>query len=103
MGKGDDPAERTGDREIDTGVPSWLERVHPGQILASEFLEPSHTSATELANATGMAPEQLTRILHGTQGISVDDADRLADALGTTAQFWTNLQAQYEEGLRQHP
>jgi len=38
----------------------------------------------------------LSRILNGSAGISADMALRLRGALGTSAEMWINMQAQYD-------
>ena len=66
---------------------------HPGEIL-QEYLE--GISVTTAAQALGVTRTNLSRILHGHTGISADMALRLSEALGTTPEFWLNLQVQYD-------
>lgn len=70
--------------------------VHPGEILAAEFLEPLGVSMYRLAKDTGMPADRVGRIVKGTRGISGDTALRLARYFGTTPEFWMNLQARFE-------
>lgn len=67
--------------------------AHPGRILR-EYL--GDLSVTEAAFRLGITRVALSRILNGSAGISADMALRLRDALGTSAEFWVNLQAQYD-------
>jgi len=39
---------------------------------------------------------RMTEIVHGRRSITADTALRLARHLGTSAQFWLNLQAKYD-------
>jgi len=39
---------------------------------------------------------RITEIVHGRRSITADTALRLARHLGTSAQFWLNLQAKYD-------
>ena len=69
---------------------------HAGAILREEYLEPLGITAYQLSKATGMSQTRVGEILRGTRAITADAAVRLAVALGTTAEFWVGLQADYE-------
>ena len=73
-----------------------LSPIHPGEILAAEFMEPFELSARALAKRIGVPPNRVTAIINGTRGVSGDTALRLARAFGTTPDFWLNLQKRYE-------
>jgi len=66
---------------------------HPGTVL-KEYL--GAVSVTAAANHLGITRAALSRILNGGAGISADMALRLSDALGTSAELWANMQAQYD-------
>ena len=70
-------------------------RTHPGSILRHE-LEACGVSANQLALALGVPPGRIVEILNRKREISADTALRLARYIGTSAQFWMNLQAQYD-------
>ena len=72
-----------------------LAPVHPGEILKDEF-EVIGKSANAVALALRIPASRLTEILNGKRGISADTALRLARFFGTSAQFWMNLQMNYE-------
>ena len=62
---------------------------------------------TDAANHLGITKVALSRILNCKAGISAEMDLLLADALGTTAGFWSKLQVQYEiyqakQKVRQH-
>ena len=76
------------------GTPHW--RVHPGEILREDFLKPMGMSAYELAKRLHVPVPRINDIVLERRGISPDTAVRLARFLGTTEQFWLNLQAAYE-------
>jgi addiction module HigA family antidote len=83
-----------------------LPKVHPGDILREEFLEPLGLTAYQLAKAIGVEQTRVSEILHGKRGISADTALRLSRFFGTSAELWMGLQSQYEleeagEGLRE--
>jgi antitoxin HigA-1 len=69
--------------------------VHPGEILRDE-LDALGLSARALAGALGIPVNRVTQILNGQRGVSADTALRLARHLGTSAEFWMNLQSAYE-------
>lgn len=69
--------------------------IHPGEHLQEEMTELGLT-ASALAHALGVPPNRITQILKGTRAITADTALRLARYLGTTPEFWMNLQQSYE-------
>jgi len=71
-------------------------RVHPGEVLREEFLKPLHMSAYELAKRIRVPVPRVNDIVLERRGISANTAVRLSLFLGTTEQFWLNLQAAYE-------
>lgn len=66
---------------------------HPGEVLRDYLGE---ASVTEAAKHLGVTRVALSRILNGSAGISAEMALRLSDALGTTPELWTGMQAQYD-------
>jgi antitoxin HigA-1 len=69
---------------------------HPGEILLEEFLEPDGITQTEFAGKLGWTRARLNELIKGKRGITADAALDLADALGTSAKLWMNLQATYD-------
>lgn len=70
--------------------------VHPGEILAEEFLTPLGITQYRLAAAIGVPPRRINEIVHGRRRISADTALRLARYFGTSERFWLNLQGRYD-------
>jgi addiction module HigA family antidote len=70
--------------------------IHPGEILAEEYLAPLGITQHKLAVAIGVPPRRINEIVHGTRRISADTALRLARYVGTSERFWLNLQARYD-------
>jgi addiction module HigA family antidote len=66
---------------------------HAGEVLKDYIDGVSVTAASESLGVTRAA---LSRILNGHAGITADMALRLAEALGTSAELWVNLQTQYD-------
>ena len=73
-----------------------LPPVHPGEILAEEFLSPLGMSARALAAAIDVTPARISDISAGRRGITADTALRLGRYFGTSAQVWLNLQTNYD-------
>ena len=72
-----------------------LKPVHPGEILAEEFLKPFKLSQYRLAKDIKVPPRRINEIVKGERSVSVDTALRLGRYFGTTPQFWLNLQTKY--------
>src|SRR5881397_250363 len=70
--------------------------IHPGEILAAEFLEPLEVSQYRLAHDLSVPPRRINEIVHGKRAVTADTALRLARYFGTSDRFWLNLQARYD-------
>lgn len=68
----------------------------PGEILLEEFLEPLGISQYRLAKAIRKPQSAISDIVNGRRAITCEMAWLLANALGTTPQFWLNLEATYQ-------
>jgi len=69
--------------------------AHPGRLLKRE-LGARKLSANRLALDLGVPSGRITDILNGRRGITADTAVRLGRYFGNSAQFWLNLQGQYD-------
>jgi addiction module HigA family antidote len=69
---------------------------HPGEILFEFYIKPRNLSVTEAATRLGIARPNLSAIINGRAGISALMAVKLSKAFKTSAQFWINLQSNYE-------
>ena len=69
--------------------------VHPGEVLREE-LEALEMSAKAFASAMDVPGNRITAILNGQRGVTADTALRLSRYLGTTPEFWLNLQKTFE-------
>jgi addiction module HigA family antidote len=70
--------------------------THPGEILKAEFLDPLRITQVALAQHIGVPLQRINEIIRGKRGITPDTAWLLSQALGTTPQFWMNLQDAYD-------
>jgi addiction module HigA family antidote len=69
---------------------------HPGEILKEMFIVERNLTITEVAEGLKMARANLSSIINGHLGISPELAVKLSEAFGNSAQFWVNLQNNYE-------
>jgi addiction module HigA family antidote len=69
--------------------------IHPGRILRREMTA-RKLSANRLALELGAPSGCVTDIVNGKRGITADTALRLGRRLGTSAQFWMNLQTRHD-------
>lgn len=69
---------------------------HPGEMLLEEFLEPMGLTQAEFAEELKWTKAKLNELIKGKRGITADTALDLAEALGTSAKLWMNLQATYD-------
>ena len=70
--------------------------THPGEILLEEFLKPMEVSQVAFARHVGVPLQRINEIVRGKRGITPDTAWRFAQSLGTTPEFWMNLQSNYD-------
>ena len=68
---------------------------HPGRLLKRE-LAARKLSANRLSLDIGVPSGRITDILNGRRSITADTAVRLGRYFGNAAQFWLDLQSQYD-------
>jgi antitoxin HigA-1 len=73
-----------------------LEAVHPGEVLEEEFLKPLGITKYRLAKGIGVSATRIGEIIAKKRPITTETALLLSRAFGTTAEFWINLQTQYD-------
>ncbi|WP_258003809.1 HigA family addiction module antitoxin [Fischerella thermalis] len=66
----------------------------PGKILSRE-LEVRGWTQKDLAEIMGRPVQTINEIIRGTKQITPETAIELSQALGTSPEFWTNLEAKY--------
>jgi len=64
-----------------------------------DFIEGFGITQNKLAVSIGVPPRRINEIVHGKRSITADTALRLGKYFGTSAQFWLNLQTQYDLDL----
>ena len=71
------------------------ESIHPGEHLR-EMLEELGISQQRLAEDVGVPPARINEVVHCRRSITADTALGIGRALGTSAEFWVNLQRMYD-------
>ncbi len=70
--------------------------THPGKIIKKDYLAPLSISIKDMADLLGVSRKTLSKIINERGSITPDMALRLSRAFNTTAEFWLNLQKNYE-------
>lgn len=70
--------------------------MHPGQVLAEVYMSQLDLNQTALAKACGCSPRKINEIVNGKRGISPSFAITLESVLGTSAEMWVRMQAEYD-------
>lgn len=77
-------------------LPKHRTPTHPGKILLEEFLKPLGVTQVAFARHIGVSVQRVNELVRGKRGITPETAWLLAQALGTTPQFWVNLQTNHD-------
>jgi addiction module HigA family antidote len=70
--------------------------THPGEILLEEFLVPMNVTQVAFAAHIGVPTQRVNEIVRGKRGVTPETAWLFAEALGTSPEFWLNLQSNYD-------
>ncbi len=82
--------------EMRPRIPTNRPPTHPGEMLLEEFLNPMGLTQRDLADAVGVPYQRINEIINGRRGITPATALRLAKFLGTSPDFWMNLQQRWD-------
>jgi addiction module HigA family antidote len=77
-------------------VPTHREPTHPGEMLQEEFLRPMGLSQRDLADGIGVPYQRINELVNRRRGVSPSTALRLGKFLGTSAEFWLNVQQRWD-------
>jgi addiction module HigA family antidote len=77
-------------------MPTKKFSIHPGEILLTEFMQPHKLTAYRLAKEINVPLPRVNDVVLGKRSISADTALRLGKYFGLPAQFWLNLQNDYD-------
>lgn len=73
-----------------------LPPIHPGEILAEEFLKPLGITQYRLAQDISVPPRRINEIVLGKRSVSPDTALRLSRYFGMSEEFWISLQMRFD-------
>ena len=73
-----------------------------GAMLKEEFLQPLGITQGQLAEAMGVGRKTVNELCGNRRGVTAETAFLLAKALGTTPEFWLNLQFINDLWLAEH-
>ncbi len=70
--------------------------MHPGIVLSEIYLTEMNLNQSQFAEKCGCTPRKINEIVNGKRAISPDFAIILERVLGTSAEMWVRIQAEYD-------
>jgi addiction module HigA family antidote len=70
--------------------------MHPGRVLAEVYMSQMDLNQSELARLCSCSPRKINEIVNGKRAISPSFAITLESVLGTSAEMWVRMQAEYD-------
>jgi addiction module HigA family antidote len=70
--------------------------MHPGTVLNEIYMKELGLNQSQLAAKCGCTPRKINEIVNGKRSISPEFALILEKALGTTAEMWVRIQAEFD-------
>jgi len=70
--------------------------MHPGLVLSEVYMQEMGLNQSQLAEKCKCSPRKINEIVNCKRSISPDFAIILEDVLGTTAEMWVRIQAEYD-------
>lgn len=77
-------------------IPTNRIPTHPGEVLVEEFLGPLGITQTRLAEHLHIPIQRINELIKGKRGVTPETAWLPSKALGTTPEFWMNLQVAHD-------
>lgn len=77
-------------------MPKKLAPIHPGEVLAGDFMAPRGLTANRLALELRVPPNRLSEIIRGRRSVTAETALRLARYFDTSPDLWLGLQAEFD-------
>lgn len=68
------------------------EPVSPGDVLRREYVARGRLTQDQLASAMGVSRFSINQLLNDRRNVTAEMALRLSRVLGTSPEFWLNLQ-----------
>ncbi len=70
--------------------------LHPGLVLREIYMKEMSLNQSQLAAECGCSPRKINEIVNGKRSISPRFAIVLETVLGTSAEMWVRMQAEYD-------
>lgn len=70
--------------------------LHPGIVLSEVYMKEMNLNQSQLAELLGCLPKKINEVVNGKRGISAQLALDLEEAIGTSAEMWVRMQAEYD-------
>lgn len=70
--------------------------MHPGIVLNEVYLKEMGLNQSQFAEKCDCSPRKINEIVNGKRAISPEFALVLESVLGTTAEMWVRIQAEYD-------
>jgi len=70
--------------------------LHPGKVLSEIYMAEMNLNQTHFARRCECAPRKINEIVNGKRGISPSFAITLESVLGTSAEMWVRMQADFD-------
>lgn len=70
--------------------------LHPGVVLSEYYMKDAGLNQSQLAAKLNCAPRKINEIVNGKRGITPEFALQLEEVLGTSAEMWVRMQAEWE-------
>ena len=68
---------------------------HPGYYI-KELIDESGLTQEDFAKRLDTTPKNLSKLIRGEQSLSIDIAMKLSRMIGTSVNYWLNLQSMYD-------
>jgi antitoxin HigA-1 len=79
-----------------TTNPDWLELVHAGNILLSEFIEPLGLTEVKVAESVHVEPARVADMIAGTAPVDADLDLRLTRLFGLGEGYFLRIQTRHD-------
>jgi addiction module HigA family antidote len=70
--------------------------MHHGSVLSEVYMSQMNLNQTALAQLCGCSPRKINEIVNGKRGVSPSFAIVLERTLGTSAEMWVRMQAEFD-------
>lgn len=77
-------------------VKRGIQPEHPGIILRELYVDALQLTHAELADNLGVTRVTINKLLNAKQSVTPEMAVRLSKAFKTSAEYWLNLQRNYD-------